>query len=104
MTYLAFRNLFQQKFRLALSIGGVALAMTLIVLLNGFLAGGQFKDVIEMAVDPVCGMSVDRDSAPAHAEYERQVFYFCARGCRDEFLETPDRFLDVETRQPTAEK
>jgi len=39
MTYLAFRNLFQQKFRLALSVGGVALAMMLIVLLNGFLAG-----------------------------------------------------------------
>jgi putative ABC transport system permease protein len=39
MTYLAFRNLFQQKFRLVLSIVGVALAMMLIVLLNGFLAG-----------------------------------------------------------------
>jgi putative ABC transport system permease protein len=39
MTYLAFRNLFQQKFRFALSIGGVTLAMMLIVLLNGFLAG-----------------------------------------------------------------
>lgn len=39
MTYLAFRNLFQQKFRLTLSIGGVALAMMLIILLNGFLAG-----------------------------------------------------------------
>jgi hypothetical protein len=39
MTYLAFRNLFQQKLRLTLSIGGVALTMTLIVLLNGFLAG-----------------------------------------------------------------
>jgi putative ABC transport system permease protein len=39
MTYLAFRNLWQQKFRLALSVGGVALAMMLIVLLNGFLSG-----------------------------------------------------------------
>ncbi|HEX9923256.1 MAG TPA: ABC transporter permease [Anaerolineae bacterium] len=39
MTHLAFRNLVQQKFRLALSISGVALAMMLIVLLNGFLAG-----------------------------------------------------------------
>ena len=39
MTYLAFRNLFQQKLRLALSIGGVTLAVTLIVLLNGFLQG-----------------------------------------------------------------
>jgi putative ABC transport system permease protein len=39
MVHLAFRNLFQQKFRLMLSIGGVALAIMLIVLLNGFLAG-----------------------------------------------------------------
>jgi putative ABC transport system permease protein len=39
MIYLAFHNLFQQKFRLALSIGGVALAMMLIVFLNGFQAG-----------------------------------------------------------------
>lgn len=39
MTYLAFRNLFQQKFRLTLSICGVALAMMLIVFLNGFQSG-----------------------------------------------------------------
>jgi len=39
MTYLAFRNLFQHKFRLLLSIGGVALAIMLIVILNGFLSG-----------------------------------------------------------------
>lgn len=39
MIYLAFRNLWQQKFRLGLSISGVALAMMLIILLNGFLAG-----------------------------------------------------------------
>jgi putative ABC transport system permease protein len=39
MTHLAYKNLFQQKFRLALSTGGVALAMMLIVLLNGFLSG-----------------------------------------------------------------
>jgi len=39
MNYLAFRNLWQGKFRLALSIGGVALAIMLILILNGFLAG-----------------------------------------------------------------
>jgi putative ABC transport system permease protein len=39
MTYLALRNLFQQKFRLALSIGGVVLAMMLMILLNGFQTG-----------------------------------------------------------------
>jgi putative ABC transport system permease protein len=36
---IALRNLFKDKTRLALSIGGVALAVMLILLLNGFLAG-----------------------------------------------------------------
>lgn len=36
---LARRNLFQDKTRLALSIGGVALAVTLILILKGFLTG-----------------------------------------------------------------
>lgn len=36
---LALRNLFQDKTRLALSVGGVALAVMLILILNGFLAG-----------------------------------------------------------------
>ena len=58
-----------------------------------WLEDGQFKDVVEMALDPVCGMSVDRDSAPAHAEYEGQVYYFCAYGCRDEFMANPANFL-----------
>jgi putative ABC transport system permease protein len=37
--FLARRNLFQDITRLALSVGGVALAVMLILLLNGFLAG-----------------------------------------------------------------
>ena len=36
---LARRNLFQDKTRLALSVGGVALAVMLILIMNGFLAG-----------------------------------------------------------------
>ena len=57
-----------------------------------WLEDGQFKNVVEMALDPVCGMSVDRERAPAHTTYKEQVFYFCARGCRDEFLEDPEQF------------
>lgn len=41
MTYPAFRNLFQQKFRLALSIGGVALAMMLMLALDALLTGSE---------------------------------------------------------------
>ena len=58
-----------------------------------WLEDGQFKNVVEMALDPVCGMSVDRESAPAHTTYDSHVFYFCAQGCRDEFLTAPEKFL-----------
>ena len=36
---LAYRNLLKDKTRMTLSIGGVALAMMLILVLNGFLDG-----------------------------------------------------------------
>jgi putative ABC transport system ATP-binding protein len=58
-----------------------------------WLEDGEFRDVIDMAIDPVCGMSVDRESTPAHTTYNGQVFYFCARGCRDEFLQALERYL-----------
>ena len=58
-----------------------------------WLEDGRFMDMVEMAVDPVCRMSVDKEQAPATTEYDGQIFYFCARGCRDEFLETPKMFL-----------
>ena len=61
-----------------------------------WLEDGQFKNIVEMAVDPVCGMSVDRGRAPARTEYDGHLFYFCARGCHDEFLVAPEQFL---TRQ-----
>lgn len=57
-----------------------------------WLEDGEFKDTVELAVDPVCGMSVDRETAPARADYNGQVFYFCAQGCKDEFLATPEKF------------
>lgn len=60
-----------------------------------WLEDGTFKNVVEMAIDPVCGMSVDRDSAPAHTEWQGQTIYFCANGCRDEFMSSPEQFLPV---------
>ena len=52
------------------------------------------EDLARMAIDPVCGMSVDRANAPAQALYDGQVIYFYAAGCRDEFLATPERFWE----------
>jgi putative ABC transport system permease protein len=76
MTYLALRNLFQQKFRLGLSVSGVALAMMLVVLLNGFRSGVHMQvtayldhtpvDLI-VAEDGVTNMLGARSLLPANA-------------------------------------
>jgi putative ABC transport system ATP-binding protein len=64
-----------------------------------WLEDGEFKNVVEMALDPVCGMSVDKVSAPAEAEVDGRTYYFCANGCRDEFLAAPEKFL-LDKLQP----
>lgn len=60
-----------------------------------WLEDGEFKNMVYMATDPVCGMTVERENAVS-AEYGGQTYYFCARGCRDEFLEGPEHFLETE--------
>ena len=58
-----------------------------------WLEDGQFKETISMAVDPVCGMTVEREKAVATSEFEGTTYYFCARGCRDEFEQAPTKYL-----------
>jgi len=50
-----------------------------------WLEDGQFKAIVEIATDPVCGMAVEREKAVS-AEWNGQTVFFCSRGCRDEFL------------------
>jgi putative ABC transport system ATP-binding protein len=54
-----------------------------------WLEDGEFKETVSMAIDPVCGMAVERDKA-IKIEWEGQLFYFCAKGCLDEFINKPD--------------
>lgn len=49
-----------------------------------WLEDGEFKETVTMAIDPVCGMSVEREKA-VHLNWEGQDYYFCAKGCRSEF-------------------
>ena len=60
-----------------------------------WLEDGEFKDVVEMAVDPVCGMAVDRDRA-IRGQFGGGDLYFCARGCRDEYMASQDRGSPVQ--------
>jgi xanthine dehydrogenase accessory factor len=44
-------------------------------------------------IDPVCGMSVEVETARHRAEHGGRTFYFCNPRCREKFLAAPDRFL-----------
>ncbi|MBI2778143.1 MAG: YHS domain-containing protein [Chloroflexi bacterium] len=50
-----------------------------------WLEDGAFKDIVTMATDPVCGMAVERERAVS-AVHGGKTYYFCSRGCRDEFV------------------
>ncbi len=45
------------------------------------------------AVDPVCGMTVDRATAPARREHGGQAYYFCMEGCAESFEANPADYL-----------
>lgn len=60
-----------------------------------WMEDGEFKSVEARAQDPVCGMYVDPRRALS-AEQDGVTYYFCAKGCRAEFLADPARFR----RQP----
>jgi YHS domain-containing protein len=46
-----------------------------------------------MALDVVCKMQVDPETAPAKSEYKGKTYYFCARGCKVAFDKDPEKYL-----------
>jgi len=59
-------------------------------------AGSQEPNVTT-ATDPVCGMTVDAVDARSralHTRFRGVDFYFCGKGCKLEFDDDPDRYLD----------
>jgi putative ABC transport system ATP-binding protein len=51
-----------------------------------WLEDGRFKTMQALARDPVCGMLIEPEHAPATVETEGTTLYFCSQGCRAEFL------------------
>jgi Cu+-exporting ATPase len=50
------------------------------------------KEVSLVEKDPVCGMEVDPDTAPAESEYRGKTYYFCAQNCKGKFDKEPERY------------
>ncbi len=48
-----------------------------------------------MAVDPVCGMTVDPATAAGQYDYQGDTYYFCASSCLETFKRNPQRALQA---------
>ncbi len=46
-----------------------------------------------MPIDPVCGMTVEKERAAAMSEYKGVTYYFCAPGCKTAFDEDPGKYV-----------
>ena len=54
------------------------------------------------AMDPVCGMRVDRQAGKPTSIYEGRTYYFCSEGCKARFDAEPERYVDAVGRQGAA--
>src|SRR5271157_2906263 len=52
------------------------------------------------AKDPVCGMSVDSQTARHRAEAGGATYFFCSSKCREKFVAEPARYLKPESSAP----
>lgn len=64
-------------------------AFSLELLLEGMNLSGEPAE----ALDPVCGMAVDIQTAEHQATYNRQIFYFCCSGCKTAFEDDPEQYI-----------
>lgn len=47
-----------------------------------------------IAMDPICKMDVDEESAQWKSEYKGETYYFCAPGCKKAFDDNPEKYLE----------
>jgi P-type Cu+ transporter len=52
-----------------------------------------------IATDPVCGMTVDPNTAAGKYEYNGQTYFFCSQHCFTKFKENPEKFLTGRTER-----
>ena len=73
----------------------------------GSCCGGKHESPdqeLAVAVDPVCGMKVKRETAKHRFEYQGQEYLFCGARCRERFEADPVKFLKPkEAGQQKAE-
>jgi Cu+-exporting ATPase len=43
-------------------------------------------------IDPVCGMTVDPETAAGKSEFQGKTYYFCSPGCKSAFDKEPEKY------------
>ena len=49
--------------------------------------------------DPVCGTSLDPETAPERIEHGSHTHYFCSAACREKFTADPARYGDAHAAE-----
>jgi YHS domain-containing protein len=49
-------------------------------------------EIRKMAIDPICKMDVDANTAKWKSTYKGKEYYFCAPGCKKAFDKSPDKY------------
>src|SRR5712692_1660636 len=60
---------------------------------------GTTERASEPAIDPACGMTVDKQSAAGSFEHDGERYFFCSAHCQEVFRKGPARFLN-RSQQP----
>ena len=48
---------------------------------------------MNLALDPVCGMTVDEKSTKYKMDWNGSTFFFCSPGCLASFKSDPNRYV-----------
>src|SRR5437588_1416926 len=63
----------------------------------------EVKRAAGSVVDPVCGMQVDPERAPARREHAGRQYFFCCSSCAERFSSEPDKYLQPRANEPPAQ-
>ena len=59
---------------------------------------------MQSVIDPVCGMSVDPETAAGHSKFEDRDYYFCSVACKEEFDRNPGKYRYDDASVSGAER
>lgn len=60
-------------------------------------------DQSSFPVDLVCGMKIDPSDPGPTTEYHGKKYFFCGESCREEFLATPEDYLNPKAKAPPSQ-